>query len=165
MAVLVIASVCSLLVLTADAVPWNELAAFPDKTPWSDWIPVKFNLTERWAMPASTCFEGHLDGDGNRIENYYDFDAQDKCPLCKGAKSTPGYAADPNNCAMFYSCVKWGGVWTPYHMSCPKCQFWDQEELTCVQVYDDPICYPPTTTLAPNATTTTPPPPPPTAGR
>ena len=27
-------------------------------------------------MPASTCFEGHLDRDGNRIENYYDFDAQ-----------------------------------------------------------------------------------------
>ena len=57
------------------------------------------------------------------------------CPLCYNlTNSLPGYTLDPNNCAKFYSCVKYDNEWFAYHMNCPNCTFWDQDLLTCVQV-------------------------------
>ena len=55
-------------------------------------------------------------------------------------KSTPGFAADPNNCQKFYMCEPAGGPdkWNVFPMTCPNCTFWDQDKLTCVGVYDDP---------------------------
>ncbi|KAK2177173.1 hypothetical protein NP493_615g01049 [Ridgeia piscesae] len=69
------------------------------------------------------------------------FNAQEKCSLCYNlTKSTPGFAADPNNCQKFYMCEPAGGPdkWNVFPMTCPDCTFWDQDKLTCVQV--DPSC-------------------------
>ena len=53
-------------------------------------------------------------------------------------KSTPGFAANPNNCQKFYMCEPDGqGGWIPYNMTCPACTFWDQDKLSCVEVYQD----------------------------
>ena len=60
-----------------------------------------------------------------------------ECPLCYNlTNSLPGYTLDPNNCAKFYSCVKYGDQWLAHHMDCSECSFWDQDKLTCVQVVD-----------------------------
>ena len=45
--------------------------------------------------------------------------------------SLPGYAIDPNNCAKYYSCAKYGGKWVAYHMNCSDCTFFDSEKKTC----------------------------------
>ena len=64
-----------------------------------------------------------------------------KCSLCYDrTKSLPGYAADPNNCAKFYQCVLYGDTWSAFSVDCPPCTFWDQEKLSCVQVYSGPEC-------------------------
>ena len=63
----------------------------------------------------------------------------EKCSLCYNlTKSTPGFAADPNNCQQFYMCEPAGGPykWNVFPMKCPDCTFWDQDKLTCVQVDD-----------------------------
>ena len=65
----------------------------------------------------------------------------EKCSLCYNlTKSTPGFAADPNNCQKFYMCEPAGGPdkWNVFPMTCPNCTFWNQEKLTCVKVYNDP---------------------------
>ena len=60
-----------------------------------------------------------------------------ECPLCNNqTEGLPGYTYDPNNCAKFYSCVKYGDTWVAHHMNCSDCTFWDQKKLTCVQVDD-----------------------------
>ena len=64
----------------------------------------------------------------------------EKCSLCYNlTKSTPGFAADPNNCQKFYMCEPAGGPdkWNVFPMKCPECTFWDQEKLSCVEVYQD----------------------------
>ncbi|KAI0241986.1 hypothetical protein LSAT2_015249, partial [Lamellibrachia satsuma] len=63
----------------------------------------------------------------------------EKCSLCYDlTKSTPGFAANPNNCQKFYMCEPDGqGGWIPYNMTCPACTFWDQDKLSCVEVYQD----------------------------
>ena len=69
-----------------------------------------------------------------------------KCSLCYDlTKSTPGYAADPNNCQNFVMCeaVYAEGAapdaapesWNTFNMMCPNCTLWNQDLLTCVQVY------------------------------
>ncbi|KAI0240459.1 hypothetical protein LSAT2_008807 [Lamellibrachia satsuma] len=70
------------------------------------------------------------------------FDAQQECHLCyEKTKSTPGFAADPNTCQRFVMCEPDGqGGWNTFNMTCPVCTFWNQELLTCVQVYDGPMC-------------------------
>ncbi|KAI0233463.1 hypothetical protein LSAT2_016285, partial [Lamellibrachia satsuma] len=66
---------------------------------------------------------------------------EQECHLCyEKTKSTPGFAADPNTCQRFVMCEPDGqGGWNTFNMTCPVCTFWDQELLTCVQVYDGPI--------------------------
>ena len=65
----------------------------------------------------------------------------EKCSLCYDrTKSLPGYAADPNNCAKYYQCVRYGSTWSAFSMDCPICTFWDQDKLTCVEVYSGPEC-------------------------
>lgn len=63
------------------------------------------------------------------------------CHLCYNlTKSTPGFAADPNNCAKFYMCEPNGeGGFNTFPMECPICSFWDQAQLTCVQVWFHPV--------------------------
>ena len=61
-----------------DATPWNELDDWTENSPWSEWIPANFTVGDRWAKPASKCFEANLDADGNRIVDFYDFDANGK---------------------------------------------------------------------------------------
>ena len=63
----------------------------------------------------------------------------EKCSLCYDlTKSTPGFAANPNNCQKFYMCEPDGqGGWIPYNMTCPACTFWDQDKLSCVEVFQD----------------------------
>ena len=61
----------------------------------------------------------------------------EKCALCYDlTHSTPGYAADPNNCAKYYVCEMIGNQWEATNMNCPNCTFWDQNLLTCVSVDD-----------------------------
>ena len=63
------------------------------------------------------------------------------CHLCYNlTKSTPGFTADAHDCSRFYMCEPNGaGGWNTFHMTCPVCTFWDQDLLTCVQVWDDPV--------------------------
>ena len=65
-----------------------------------------------------------------------------ECHLCYNkTKSTPGFAADPNTCQRFVMCEPDGmGGWNTFNMTCPKCTFWNQELLTCVQVDFGPGC-------------------------
>ena len=64
----------------------------------------------------------------------------EKCALCYDlTHSTPGFAADPNNCAQFYMCELIGDRWNASLMVCPNCTFWNQEILSCETV--DPSCY------------------------
>ena len=64
----------------------------------------------------------------------------EKCALCYDlTHSTPGFAADPNNCAQFYMCELIGDHWNASLMVCPNCTFWNQEILSCETV--DPSCY------------------------
>ena len=65
-----------------------------------------------------------------------------ECHLCYNkTKSTPGFAADPNTCQRFVMCEPDGmGGWNTFNMTCPMCTFWNQDLLTCVQVYDGPGC-------------------------
>ena len=85
----------------------------------------------------------------------------EKCSLCYNlTKSTPGFAADPNNCQKFYMCEPAGGAdkWNVFPMMCPNCTFWDQDKLTCVEVFSDPddtgVCgdFEPVTNLIPLST-------------
>ena len=82
----------------------------------------------------------------------------ERCSLCYNlTKSTPGFAADPNNCQKFYMCERTAGSdkWNAFPMTCPNCTFWNQEKLTCVAVYSDPddtgVCgyFEPVTGVAP----------------
>ncbi len=64
----------------------------------------------------------------------------EKCSLCYDlTHSTPGFAADPNNCAQFYMCEHIGELWHASLMVCPNCTFWNQDILSCDTV--DPSCY------------------------
>jgi len=65
------------------------------------------------------------------------------CHLCYDeTKGTPGFTGDPDNCAKFYMCEPVDGLYfNTFPMECPKCSFWDQNLLTCVQVwFDDAEC-------------------------
>ena len=75
------------------------------------------------------------------IANSYAFRFHiEKCALCYDlTHSTPGFAADPNNCAQFYMCELIGDHWNASLMVCPNCTFWNQEILSCETV--DPSCY------------------------
>ncbi|KAI0216081.1 hypothetical protein LSAT2_031859, partial [Lamellibrachia satsuma] len=56
-------------------------------------------------------------------------------------KSTPGFTLDAHDCNSFYKCEPNGeGGWNTFHKKCPACTFWNQDLLTCVQVYDGPEC-------------------------
>ena len=78
---------------------------------------------------------------GEQTMHLYTFIQTEKCSLCYDlTHSTPGFAANPNNCQKFYMCEPSNGPekWTIFPMICPNCTFWDQDKLTCVEVLDDP---------------------------
>lgn len=60
----------------------------------------------------------------------------DECSLCyHNEASVHGFMLDRNNCQKFYMCIPNGnGYFTVEHMTCPDCMFWDDEQLSCVQV-------------------------------
>ena len=60
-----------------------------------------------------------------------------ECHLCYNlTRSTPGFARDPHDCTKYHICEPNGeGGFNTFHMKCPLCSFWNQTELTCVQVW------------------------------
>ncbi|KAI0236747.1 hypothetical protein LSAT2_012716 [Lamellibrachia satsuma] len=100
------------------------------------WIPSPggidvMNPWDVYPAPESHCCDA--------VDPQTPFNAQEKCSLCYNlTKSTPGFAADPNNCQNFYMCEPNGqGGWNTFLKTCPACTFWDQDKLTCVEVYQD----------------------------
>ena len=62
------------------------------------------------------------------------------CPLCNNTLAAAGFAPDPNDCNAFYVCTPYGTVWTARRLKCAKCQFWNQDILTCVPVQSGEEC-------------------------
>ena len=102
------------------------------------WTPPWIRLCTYMHTCISTYKKVHVRTQSHHFQQYsnHAFLAE-KCSLCyELTHSTPGFAADPNNCAKFYMCEEHDGIWTPYPMMCPNCTFWDQDKLTCVLVDD-----------------------------
>ena len=60
-----------------------------------------------------------------------------ECALCfDEVTGVPGFMLDPANCQKFYMCIPNGnGGYIPHHMTCPDCMFWNDDVLSCVEVY------------------------------
>ncbi|KAI0207952.1 hypothetical protein LSAT2_007398 [Lamellibrachia satsuma] len=120
--------------------PWNQLPAslWPSSSPWAPWIRADFVLRKPWS--DSKCFHAWLGASGGLVSSPTPFVPQVNCPLCNNTLAAAGFAPDPNDCNAYYVCTPYGTVWTARRMTCAKCQFWDQEVLTCMPVQGGPEC-------------------------
>ncbi|KAI0238969.1 hypothetical protein LSAT2_010280 [Lamellibrachia satsuma] len=114
--------------------PWNTLPGYlwPKRSPWRAWIPENFALPATWRMPNTTCFQAKCDDTGGVINNAFKFVPKKMCP--------PGVVTlrvDPSDCAKFYICES---ATRARRLSCPVCQFFNEDLRTCVPVHRGPSC-------------------------
>ena len=73
---------CHNIAATANAVSfqrWSLMPGWPAAAPWSAWLEGDFQLGAPWnktGYRAPHCFDAAVDGVGNIVDNYIDFDAQ-----------------------------------------------------------------------------------------